>query len=249
MKIKKIITFLCVFSMIFSTTATFATEVTVENIVGTENIVSNNEENTEQEPIIVSANGEEAIEQETTDETTEVITELAEEPVLDVATEEVTVDENEVNEELEMFAETSSSWVTAPQLVAGAKTAFNLPSSGSVAWFRIDVENDDEAIKLAFDGFDSTSNAIYYRLYKGTDLENNSNASYLQNVGSFRTDIIRTYKVTEAGSYYVKVFLNSNSYVLENDINISYTIVAPDSYENNDTWKNATELIQDVDSQ
>lgn len=248
MKIKKIIAFLCVFSMIFSTTATFATEVTVENIVGTENIVSNNEENTEQEPIIVSANGEEAIEQETTDETTEVITELAEEHVLDVATEEVTVDENEVNEELEMFAETSSSWVTAPQLIAGAKTAFNLPSSGSVAWFRIDVENDDEAIKLSFDGFDSTSNYIYVRLYKGVDLENNSNASYFQRMGTFKTDMTRTYKVPEAGSYYVNVILDNNNNVLENDVNISYTIVAPDSYECNDTWENATELIQDVDS-
>ncbi|MBQ7985943.1 MAG: Ig-like domain-containing protein, partial [Clostridia bacterium] len=151
-----------------------------------------------------------------------------------------------VDDEIELLA--ASTWEDATQLVAGAKTAFNLPASGSVAWFKIDVENDDEAIKLSFDGFDSTSNHIYYRLYKGTDLENNPNTSCLQQIGSFNTDLTRTYKVPEAGSYYVKVFLNNNNYVLEKDINISYTIVAPDSNENNDTWQNATELIRDVDS-
>lgn len=244
MKLKKVIACLCVVSMMLSSTATFATEVVDETVVvaETESIISSDEKKSEQDIVIVDA--EEGVEQENKIETNTVLTD---EIISDESEENITV-ENEAKEELEMFAESSSSWVTAPQLVAGAKTAFNLPSSGSVAWFRIDVENDDEAIKLAFDGFDSTSNAIYYRLYKGTDLENNSNAPYLQNIGSFKTDIIRTYKVSEAGSYYVKVFLNNNSYLLENDINISYTIVAPDSYENNDTWKSATELIQDVDS-
>ncbi len=154
---------------------------------------------------------------------------------------------NEENgDAMELFA--ASTWEEATHLVIGDKTAFNLPLSGSVAWFRIDVENDNEAIKLSFDGFDATSNAIYYRLYRGTDLETLSNPSHLQQVGSFSTDITRTYKVSEEGAYYVKVYLNNNSKVLEKDINISYTVIAPDSYESNDTWQNATELICDVDS-
>jgi len=165
-------------------------------------------------------------------------------------TEEVEAEasEEESQEEVaELFA-ASSDWETAPQLVPGAKNPFNLPESGSVAWFRIDVENDDEAIKLSFDGFDSTSNNIICRMYKGTDLESNPNATYVWDINYFKTDLTRTYKVPEAGSYYVNVILDNNNNVLENDVNISYTIVAPDSYECNDTWENATELIQDVDS-
>ncbi len=221
MKFKKLLAYLCAISMLLSSTGAFATEAEDAQALTESNIA----EQTDSGAPVSSAEAADA----------------------GVAAEEEIMPAELQSDEMEVFAETAS-WTTAPQLVAGAKTAFRLPAAGSEVWFRIDVENDDEAIKLAFDGFDATSNNIYYNLYKGTALENNPKASYIYHSGAFKTDFVRAYKVAEAGTYYVKVCLNNQNYLLEKDVNISYTIVAPDSYENNDTWQNAAELIQNVDS-
>ncbi len=221
MCLKRIIVFLCAISLILSSGFSIAAENTEDNAIS-ENpeIVLDQQEELTDDEALSSGQSED---------------------------DEIIVAENEASdEEASLFA--ASSWVDAPLLVPGAKSAFNLPSSGSVAWFRIDVENDDEAIKISFDGFAASTSYICYRIYKGADLEINPNSTNIWDSGHFNADRTQSFKTSEAGSYYVKVYTYRSNDVVENDINISYTTVAPDSNENNDTWQNATELIRDVDT-
>ncbi|MCL2125546.1 MAG: stalk domain-containing protein [Oscillospiraceae bacterium] len=140
--------------------------------------------------------------------------------------------------------ENNDEWKNAKQMTMNSPISFTITASNDVDWFKLTVPSADQTINFIVDrpeggGFE---NSVNINLYEGNTLMGGRENS-IYGTGNFSVARDNFYrKLTDAGDYYIKITGGVNLSALR----IRYALVAPDAYENNDEWKNATPMVKDT---
>jgi len=137
--------------------------------------------------------------------------------------------------------ESNDTWLTATELTENVSTYYNLNGWNDVDWFKITTTVPGEAIKLQFSNFDYTVANINAYLYTEAGLQAGSTSAAWSET-NFSENGSYNYKANIPGNYYLKIQSYNNAASVTKDLKISYTTVAPDSYELNDTYGTATKM-------
>ncbi len=166
------------------------------------------------------------------------------------------------SEEVSLFAGTPSApyttWQNATVVTLGTPVEFMLDSyndkfTDSQVWLAVNVEHDNQAIRM---DFSSVPKSMYAYIFSEATLTSPgpSSNNYLIRYSSFSGSVSYSYKVDYAGVYYIMFCPANNNYTFDNvNAKVTFSLVDGDGNEdgtlgNNDAWSNATELTENVNS-
>ena len=144
--------------------------------------------------------------------------------------------------------EPNDTWQTAAPMNLGEAVSYTLPASNDTDWFKITSSEPDQTVDLTFTL--PRNRSISYYLYSGEDFRaqgNNAGSIDYKIISPGTTSGVRC-MLSEAGDYYLRVSPYSSSNVFDEDATITYTLVAPDDNERNNTAERATPLREEVDT-
>lgn len=130
--------------------------------------------------------------------------------------------------------ESNDTWLTAANVPVG-NIQHVLANTADKDWFCFTVPEDDMTLHLTST---KRTNAVLYRA--GDLMEQGDRAGVL-----FDRDADLYYKLTDAGVYYIGLRANS-SYISPDIRTTGIELLPATDEENNDTWKKATPLYEDV---
>lgn len=143
-----------------------------------------------------------------------------------------------------------TTWQSAAVLPMGQTAEFTLSQYNSSytaeqIWFKVTVEEDNQAIQMALT--DVASN-IYVYVYDSATLQSEGPTSnYEQRFTVYGNEEV-SWKADHAGVYYLMLrpYLSGN--VSTTPYHLTCSLVDSDLNENNDAWQTATELTQNVNT-
>lgn len=132
--------------------------------------------------------------------------------------------------------ENNDTWLTAANVPVG-NIQHVLASTADADWFCFTVPEDDMTLHL------TSTKRTNAALYRAGDLMEQGDSTSSLFYGKGVTDYY--YKLTDAGVYYLKLTADS-SYVSPDIRTTGIELLPATDEENNDTWKKATPLYEDV---
>ena len=144
-----------------------------------------------------------------------------------------------------------TTWESAVQIADGQTATvplntYNSEETDPQIWFAVTLE-DGQAVQMDLTG---VAKNIYLYIYDRATLETSgpSHNNYEVRLGQFNGDRTYSWKADHAGVYYLMLRPYGNSYTSETLARLTCTLLDPDLNENNDTWRDATELTQNVNA-
>ena len=146
-----------------------------------------------------------------------------------------------------------TTWDKAAVLSDGQTGSFVLDTyntswTANQMWFALNVEEDDQAIKLDFSGIAAAGLQLSAYLYSANTLNTSGpSGSLMTSFGSFSVDNTYYYKVADAGVYYLMLRPSGSNKVSSKVAQVTFSLMDGDENEFNDTREMATELSAYVD--
>lgn len=138
--------------------------------------------------------------------------------------------------------ENNDTYSAATLLPGSTDVAYNLNGSNDMDWFYFETTKEEELVYFYFSGFETDySNYISYAIYDATD-SGYSNALESDNL-NYNGTVSLTF--ANPGRHYIRIKLaNSSTPPVENDLKLRLERGVSDDGEPNDTWQQATPLVE-----
>ena len=140
--------------------------------------------------------------------------------------------------------ENNDTYSSATLLPDSTDVIYNLNGSNDVDWFYFETTKEEELIYFYFSGFETDySNDITYTIYDATDSGYNSSAL---KSGDFNYNGTASLTFANPGKHYIRIKLTNSSLPVENDLKLRIERGVSDDGEPNDTWQQATPLVEET---
>ena len=117
-------------------------------------------------------------------------------------------------------------------------SSFTIPAGNDMDWFQFEATEDYQTVELTLNIPDG--GRIYYDLYSAADFAEEGDSAgsidYRANISGGPR--VYRYMLKEAGTYYLRIQDYSGG-IFDEEATVAYRLIAPDEYENNNTWSAA----------